>query len=179
MKLNKNLITTVAVLICVLGLAFSTNAQKRKTTGKKTRTSTSAATASATSAEVKAGAEKVSTQIKNVSKFIYNLGGVAQVIEDLDKDISAGKASRNASDLNSKNKQAVITTIRNLRAGLASLEVEFRTKPALRTYLFQIQGISDMTGKAEDEASAGQFTNSGRTLLLVIEKLSDTLAAMP
>jgi hypothetical protein len=32
---------------------------------------------------------------------------------------------------------------------------------------------------AEDQATAGQLTESGRSLLLVIEKLSDTLAALP
>ena len=36
-----------------------------------------------------------------------------------------------------------------------------------------------MAGRAEDQAAAGQVTESGRTLLLVIEKLSDTLAALP
>jgi hypothetical protein len=36
-----------------------------------------------------------------------------------------------------------------------------------------------MSGEAEDQAAAGQLTNSGKTLLLVVEKLSDTLAALP
>jgi hypothetical protein len=97
----------------------------------------------------------------------------------LDKDIAAGKTSRNATDLNNKNKQAVLTSIRNLRAGLVALEIEFRTKPGLKNYLFQIQGISDLSGTAEDQATSGQFTESGKTFLLVIEKLADTLAALP
>lgn len=179
MKLN--LIKAVVVFACLLGLSFSAEAQKRKTPVKKTKTAavTTANTPTVDPTEIKSGAEKVSTQLKNVSKFIYVLGGVARVIEDLDRDIAAGKASRNAADLNAKNKQSVINTIRNLRAGLAALEVEFRTKPALKNYLFQIQGITDMSGVAEDQASAGQLTESGKTLLMVVEKLSDTLAALP
>jgi len=176
--MKSNLIKYAAFFACLVCLALPANAQKRKTAGRKTKTAV-AANAIVPTAELKSGAEKVSTQIKNVSKFIYVLGGVARVIEDLDKDIEAGKASRSAADLNAKNKQSVITTIRNLRAGLAALEVEFRTKPALRTYLFQIQGISDMSGVAEEQATAGQLTESGKTLLMVIEKLSDTLAALP
>lgn len=170
-----NLIKFAAVIACLLSLAFSADAQKRRTPIKKARTS--AATTSV--AEIKSGAEKVSTQIKNVSKFIYNLGGVARIIEDLDKEIAARKASRNAPELNQKIKQDVIASIRNLRAGLVALEIEFRTKPALKNYLFQIQGLSDMSGRAEDQATDGQFTESGKTLLLVVEKLSDTLAALP
>jgi hypothetical protein len=177
MKTNKTLKTFVTAFVCLLCLTFSANAQKRKTPAKTTKPAVP--TAVLPSAEIRAGAEKVSIQIKNLSKFIYRLGDVARVIEDLDREIAAGKASRNAPALNAKNKEAVISTIRNLRAGFVALEIEFRTKPALRNYLFQIQGISDMSGTAEDQAVAGQMTASGKTLLLVIEKLSDTLAALP
>lgn len=176
--MNKDLIKLAVLGLCLLCFTFSVNAQKRKTTSKKTKTET-APTVSVTNSEIKSGAEKVSNQIKNLSKFIYSLGDVARVTEDLDREIAAGKASRNAPALNAKNKQAIVTTIKNLRAGFAALEIEFRTKPALKTYLFQIQGISDMTGIAEDQASAGRLTDSGKTLLQVIEKLTDTLAALP
>lgn len=172
-----NLTKSVVVCFCLLCFVFSANAQKRKTTTKKN--TRPAATKAVSNLEVKNGVGKVSTQIKNVSKFLYNLGGVARVIEDLDRDIATRKASRTAVALNTKNKQAVVTTMKNLRAGLVALEIEFRTKPALKTYLFQIQGISDMAGLAEDQAAEGQLTESGRTLLMVVEKLSDTLAALP
>ena len=173
-----NLIKSATISAFVLCLTFSANAQRRKTPSKRT-TRPAAATRTINSAEIKSGADKVSTQIKNLSKFIYNLGGVSRVIEDLDREIAARKASPNAPELNAKIKRDVITSIKNLRAGLVALEIEFRTKPALRNYLFQIQGISDMSGAAEDKAAAGQFSESGKTLLLVVEKLSDTLVAMP
>ncbi len=172
------LIKSTAVFACLLCLTLAANAQKRRTTSKKTTRPAAVATPTNT-AEIKAGAEKVSTQIKNVSKFIYNLGDVARIIEDLDKEIAARKASRNAPELNAKIKRDVLTSIKNVRAGLVALEIEFRTKPALKNYLFQIQGISDMSGTAEDQAANGQFTESGKTFLLVIEKLADTLAALP
>lgn len=177
MKTYKNSTKFAALLACLLCLTFSANAQKRKSPPRKTKTT--AATTAPTGSEIKAGAEKVSTQIKNVSKFIYLLGGIAQGIEEIDKDAKTGRISRATADRNEKNKQAVVTTITNLRAGLVALEIEFRTKPALRNYLFQIDGISDMSGTAEDQAAAGQLRESGKTLLLVIEKLADTLAALP
>ena len=174
-----NLIKFAALLGCLLSLSLAAQAQKRKPASKKIRTTTVANTTTATTAELKAGAGKVSTQIKNLSKFIYKLGDIAINTENLDREIAAGKASRNAPNLYQKNKQAVVASINGFRAGFAALEVEFRTKPALRNYLAQIQGISDMTGIAEDQAAAGQLVESGKTLLLVIEKLSDTLAALP
>jgi hypothetical protein len=175
------LIKSVVVLICLIGLSLSAAAQRRKTPARKT-TSKQATTSVSTAPnmlDIKDGAQKVSIQIKNVTKFIYVLGGVAKGIEDIDKDARAGKISRAVVDKNTQYKQNVIQSIRNLRAGLAALEVEFRTKPALKNYLANIQGISDMSGVAEDQAVGGQFTESGRTLLAVVEKLSDTLAALP
>lgn len=175
--MKTNLIKYIAVFACLLTFVVSTQAQKRRTT-KRVKTNVVGTTATNAS-EIKSSAEEVSTQIKNVSKFLYNLGGIARIIEDLDKEIAARKASRNAPELNAKIKQDVISSIRNLRAGLVALEIEFRTKAALKNYLFQIQGISDMSGRAEDQATDGEFTESGKTLLMVIEKLSDTLAALP
>lgn len=177
MKTIKKLMKLAAIFACLLCLTFSAAAQKRRTPNRKI--SSPAVSTTTNNNEIRAGAAKVSIQIKNLSKFIYSLGDVARVTEDLDREIAAGKASRNAPSLNQKNKQAVVSTIANLRAGLAALEVEFRTKPALKNYVFQIQGISDLTGTAEEEAAAGQLTQSGKTLLLVIEKLADALAALP
>lgn len=174
MKINQSIAKVSVVLLCLLCLTSAADAQKRRT--RSPRTTTSAPTANA---EIRSGAEKVSTQIKNVSKFIYLLGGVAKGIEDIDKQIKAGGISTDIANKNAQFKQEVLQSIRNLRAGLVALEIEFRTKPALKPYLFQIQGISDMAGTAEDQATAGQLTESGKTLLLVIEKLSDTLAALP
>ena len=177
MKTNKNLLKLAAFCAaCVLLLSASATAQKTRRTPTKRTTE---AAASASPSEIKEGAEKVSTQLKNLARFIYNYGNVAHVIEDLDADIKAGRASRNAPDLNRKNKNAVLATIRDFRAGLAALEVEFRTRPALKNYLFQINGITDIAGNAEDQATNGQFVESGKTLLQVVEKLSDALAAMP
>ncbi len=172
--MKNTLLKSAVICFCLLSFVCAAAAQKRKPTRKRAVRS-----AAVNVFEIKNGAAQVSTQIKNVSKFLFGLGGVARVIEDLDRDIVARKASRNASSLNTKNKQAVVTTIKNLRAGLAALEIEFRTKPELKNYVFQINGISEMAGIAEDQAADGQLTESGKTLLLVVEKLADTLAALP
>jgi hypothetical protein len=172
--MNKNFIRTGAALLCVLCFAFSAAAQKKKKT-----TATPTATTITNLADVKAGAAKVSIQIKNVSKFVYNLGIIGRSIEDLDIEIKAGKASQKGIDTNTRNKQAVMTGLRNIQAGLAALETEFRTKPGLRAYLLKIEGIAALCAQSEDFANAGQFLNSGKPLLTLIEKLSDTLEAMP
>ena len=130
--------------------------------------------------EIKSGAEKVSVQIKNVSKFIFILGGVAKDIEAIDADIRARKITRQASiDQNNQAKQSVVTAIKNLRAGIIALEEEFRNKPALRLYAVRVEGISNLVADAELQAGGGQLTESGKTLLMVVERLSDALVALP
>ena len=178
MKFNKNILTIFVTLAFIFALNLTAEAQKRRTKPKKKRT-TATKTINTHALEIRTNAEKVSTQIKNVTKFMYVLGGIARGIEDIDAVARTGRASREVVRKNNGFKQDVIVSIRNLRAGLAALEVEFKTKPALRNYLFNIQGITDLSGQAEDLALAGRFTDSGKSLLLVVEKLSDTLAAMP
>lgn len=185
MKAKNSFINLTIILVCLLGLTMTATAQKRRTTKRKTtkptatKTADTAVSKEAANAEFRAGAEKVATQIKNVSKFIFLLGSVAQGIEDVDKAVKAGNANRATADQNERNKQDVVTTIRNLRAGLAALESDFQNSPTLRLYIFHIQGISDISAIAEQQAANGQLTESGKTLLQVIDKLSDTVAALP
>lgn len=173
-----NLIKIAVVFACLFALNVSVEAQKRRTTKPKTNTTTNVANTNA-NAEIRSGAEKVSVQIKNLTKFIFNLGGIARVIEDLDREIAAKKASQNAPGINSKNKEAVLQSLRNVRAGLVQLEVDFRAKPELKNYNAQILGIADLSAQAEDLAVSGRFSESGKPLLLIVEKLADTLATMP
>ena len=175
--MKKNLLKITVFAICMLGFTFSADAQRRRATRTTKPKVTTESTIGKT--DVKMGAEKVSVQIKNTTKFLYLLGSVANGIETIDKDTRAGKVSREIQDKNTRFKKDVLQSIRNLRAGMIALEVDFRTKPALQRYLINIQGISDMTGRAEDLANGGQFVDSGKELLVVVEKLSDTLVIMP
>jgi hypothetical protein len=167
----KKLTILLLILVC---FGFTANAQKRKKNTGKTANPSVVATN-----EIREGANNVAIQLKKVSAFVYLLGGIARGIEDIDKDAKAGKLSRTISDKNETYKQNVIASIRTLRASLIQLESDFRVKPKLKPYLQSIQGITEISGVAEDQASNGEMVNSGKTLLQVIEKLTDTLVALP
>jgi len=100
-------------------------------------------------------------------------------IEKVDEEIRQGKASRAAIDQNDRNKDAVMQSIRNLRAGIVSLEVDFKSKEHLRIYSGSISGITQMMGVAEDQVGEGRVRDAGRTLLSISERLVDTIAAIP
>ena len=92
---------------------------------------------------------------------------------------AARKASQASIDLNNANKQKVLTAIRGLKDGLVALETEFKTKPALRVYLVNIQGISDLATQSETLATSGKFVSAKDQLHAVAQKLNATLTAMP
>lgn len=176
--MKKNLLKFTIFTLCILGFTFTADAQRRRPVKKTTKPKV-VTESTIGKTDLKMGAEKVSIQIKNSTKFLYLLGSVANGIEQIDSDARAGKVSREIQAKNEQFKKDVLLSMRNLRAGLAALEVDFRTKPTLQKYLVNIQGVTDMSGRAEDMANGGQFVESGKVLLLVVEKLSDTLAALP
>ena len=168
----KNLSKVILILACVFVLNAAAAAQRRGSKTKKTPPA-------ANNAAIKGGAVKVGIQLKNLTKSIFLLGSIAQGIEDIDKQVREGKASRELKAQNEQNKADVIASIRGLRAGLVAMEVDFRVKPELKPFLPQIEGIIDMSARAEDLAVAGRFTDTGKELLLIVEKLTDALVEMP
>jgi hypothetical protein len=82
-------------------------------------------------------------------------------------------------DDNVANKQKVLAAIRNLRGGIEALENDFTNKPTLRKFLLKIQGVSALGAQSEELAKANRFTDSRKPWLAVVEKLTDTLSAMP
>lgn len=170
----KSLLILVFAMSFIFGLSVNAEAQRKKRT---TKTTTPKVNTNAL--ELKKGADDVGIQLKNVTKFVFLLGGIASGIEQIDKDIKAGKASREVANKNAEFKQNVVSSINALRAGLVKLEVDFRTKPALKPYLPKITGIIQQSANAEDLAINGQLTAAGQELLIVVETLTDTLVAMP
>lgn len=175
----KSLIVFLFIFTFILGLSIDANAQRRRSKSKRTTATKPAGNNVVGAAAVKKGAEDVAIQLKNVSKFVFVLGGVASGIEAIDKDVRAGKASREIADKNAQFKDDVIASIRALRAGLIRLDVDFRSNTALRAYAVNLQNIGPLSAKAEDLALAGRFNDSGKELLLIVENLTDALVAMP
>ena len=165
-------------MLAIAVFAVSAQAQRRSTRRSSAKPAATATTAAASS-EIREGKMKVALQLNNVADFNYKLGGIATGLEDMDKLARQKPLSQGASSKHNANKQAVVQLIHNLQVGMAALEVEFRTKPGLKKFQFNVGGISALVGQSEDQAAGGQFVQSGRTLLQVIQKLSDTLVAMP
>jgi len=165
--------------ICLLLLPASLAAQNRQRTTTRKSTQKSRPAASQADAGARAeGAGRVADQIKILTRFLYLLGGVAKGIETADTAARAGEATQAQIEQTQKSKATVKDSLRNVREGLDQLEIDFRTKPELLRYYTRLAGVASGAATAEDQAAANQFDQAGRSLLNVVNRLTDVLLEM-
>src|SRR5213593_2574269 len=165
---------------CLLVLPAISLAQTRsRTTKRGTQSAKTQKTSAQPGAEARTnGATRVADQIKNLTRFVYLLGGVAKGIEQVDEAARKNEASPTALQQNDQNKATVKSSLRNVREGLDALEIYFRSTPGLEGYYRKLAGSASGAAEAEAQAGAGQFDRAGRTMLGVVNRLTDVLLAM-
>jgi hypothetical protein len=172
----------IFVVICLLLLSTTAFSQTRSRTTTKRPAQTAKTTktpADQAAAEVRnIGAEKVANQIKNLTTFLYLLGGVAKRIEENDVAARSNQGSPAVLQQNEQNKAKLRSTFQDFRVGLDQLEVYFRSTPELQGYYVKVVGSASGAADAEARAAAGQFDQAGRTLLGVVSRLTDVLVVM-
>lgn len=166
----------IALLITIVFLApVSGFAQTRKRTTQKS----SRGSAASKAAEIQRdGAARVAGQIKVMTKFIYLLGGVAKGLEAADDAARRKEASEADINKTNQSKATVRASIQTVREGLDKLEIDFRATPELQRYYIKLAGVAAGAANAEDQAAANQFDKAGRTLLEVVNHLTDVLLEM-
>lgn len=121
---------------------------------------------------------RVADHIKNLTRFIYLLGGVAKGIEQTDAAIRANQASPAIVEQVQKNKAVVISSLRTWREAMDKLEIDYRNNPDLQRYYIKLAGVASSAAAAEEQAAAGRYEQAGRTLLEVVNRLTDVLVEM-
>ena len=166
----------IAVLIVTITLFPLTGfSQARKRTAIKPSRSSAAPP---TSNIQRQGATRVADQIKLLTRFIYLLGGVAKGLEGVDDAVRRNEASPAILEQAKQNKATVRNSIQSVREGLDKLEIDFRTTPELQRYYIKLAGVASGAATAEEQAAANQFDKAGRTLLGVVNHLTDVLLEM-
>jgi len=169
----------IAVLTASFIVPSSVLGQTRNRSTKPKSSTSSAASAAQKTAQVRtAGATRVADQIKLLTKFVYLLGGVSSGIAQVDEAVRRKEASPEMVQKNQQSKLTVKTSIQGFREGLDKLEIDFRVTPELQPYYIKLAGVAAGAATAEEQAAANQFDASGRTLLNVINRLTDVLLLM-
>ena len=168
----------VMILMCMIVLSTTVMPQTRRRTPQRSSSRAAKATDAKFAAEVNAGRDSIVAEIKTLSQFLYLLGGIIKSVEAADQAIRTRDAAPTATQQNEQSKARIKTSLRSVREGLDKLESNFRLNPALRIYSFSVNGITRLGETAESQAAANRFDEAGRTLLKVVNQLTDALAAM-
>ncbi len=164
-------ITLLALILLAPSTAFS------QTRSRSSRQKSTAPAASQRAAQVRTqGATRVADQIKNLTKFMYILGGVTSSIAAVEE--AARRSGASPADQTAQSKALVKGTIQNIREGLDKLEIDFRATPELQPYYIKLAGVAAGAATAEERAAANQFDAAGRQLLNVVNRLTDVLLLM-
>jgi hypothetical protein len=171
--LKRITITLLTFVLLAPSTAFS-QTRNRSSSRQKSATTT---TATQRIAQVRTqGATRVAEQIKNLTKFMYLLGGVTSSIAAVED--AARKSGTSPADQTQQSKAQVRATIQNIKDGLDKLEIDFRTTPELQPYYIKLAGVAAGAATAEEKAAANQFDAAGRQLLNVVNRLTDVLLLM-
>ena len=164
--------------LIIAALIFSSTTAYSQTRKRSTATPARTTPAAKISEAQRQGAMRVADQIKNLTKFLYLFGGVSKGIEQMDEAARRNEASPAILEQAKNNKLTVKTSIENIRAGLDKLEIDFRTTPDLQRYYIKLAGSASGAAAAEQQAAANQFDQAGRSLLSVVNRLTDVLLEM-
>jgi hypothetical protein len=169
--LKRITITLLALILLAPSTAFSQTRRR-----SSSRQKPSAASAAQRVAQVRTqGATRVADQIKNLTKFMYLLGGVNSSIAAVE---DAARRSGASPEQAAQSKALVRTNIQNIRVGLDKLEIDFRATPELQPFYIKLAGVAAGAATAEEQAAANQFDAAGRQLLNVVNRLTDVLLLM-
>jgi hypothetical protein len=170
--------STIALLIVLAALCafpLASIAQK-KSTGAKGRRVVKPTPTPTPDTKVEAG--QVAEQIKSFSKFVYVYGKVVNGLAVAEDQAKQGKMSPAADAQNQKSRDVLVQNIRNLKVGLEGVARNFQNNPRLQIQYLKISFAVDAAGDAEKLATAGRYDEAGKSLVTVIERLTDTVMAM-
>jgi hypothetical protein len=129
---------------------------------------------------VRAAAERIATQAKTMSNFLYVYGGIVKGIERVENRAARdGTVSEAAATRMRETKESVVSSMRNVQEALKQMETDFQADPSLKLYYQRLNGISDDVGLAADAAAADQFDDAGKRLIAVVGVLLDALLPEP
>jgi hypothetical protein len=160
--------------------ASASTAQTRKRSAPKRTATPSTSYAEKQQAEIRAGRERIALQIKTLTQFLYLYAGISKGIE------TAEMVNRNSEQTAAglppeqvqRNRAKVKDSVYNVRVGLDQLEAFFRTNPVLTNYYSSISGVAKLGQTAETQAGAGNLDQAGKTLISVVNKLTDALVTL-
>lgn len=163
---------------CALALSATVEVSSAQARGRRTTTTTQRRRAPGTASSSRLGSTqanaariRLADQVKNLTRFLYLYGR-------LSKDLELTGAQAESNEVAGKTRTALLTNLGNVRQGLDQLEAQFRLTGGLAPHYAKLAGVARRAADAETKAAAGQFDQAGRSLVEVVNQLTDVLLEM-
>jgi hypothetical protein len=164
-----------AIILITLGAASQAPSFAQKQRQKK---SGAAKPKPTPTPDMRAEAAKVAEQIKYVSNFIYIYGKVVNGLQIADEQMKNNQASPEAKATNQENKDKLIISMNRLRAGLEGLASGFEGNQRMQVQYLKLAYATEASFEAERLAVAGRYEEAGKSLVAVVERLTDAIISM-
>ena len=171
-----------AVLLIALGALSQAHSFAQQQQQQKQRPRKPAAGAKAKPTpipDMRAEAAQVAAQIKKVSNFIYIYGKVVNGLQFADEQAkNENQTSAKIQALNKENRDKLVASIEGVRADIAQLAKGFEDNPRLQIQYLKVNSATGAAIDAERLAAAGQYDDAGKSLVAVVERLTDAIMSM-
>jgi hypothetical protein len=122
-------------------------------------------------------AARVAEQIKSIGRFLYLYGPVSKELAANEAALQGNQQS-SAAETVQRNKARLRDAFHNYRVQMDELETTFSGSSELRPYYTKLLGVAASAGQAEDAVAASRYDQAGRSLLDVMNRLTDVLVDM-
>ncbi|HEY8459217.1 MAG TPA: hypothetical protein VIM99_02495 [Blastocatellia bacterium] len=167
-----------AIILVTLGAASQAPSFAQKQRGKKPASATKSKPTPTPTPDMRSEAAQVAAQIKNVSNFIYVYGKVVNSLQIAEEQMKNDQVSPEAQARNQENKDKLITSMNKLRSGLENLASGFEGNQRMQVQYLKLAYATEASFDAERLAAAGRYEEAGRSLVAVVERLTDAIISM-
>ncbi|MGI9107530.1 MAG: hypothetical protein ACR2G4_14930 [Pyrinomonadaceae bacterium] len=169
-------VLSLACLLLLLPAELSAQSRQRRSSARRppatTATRGKKPAGNTAVAALQDGRGRVAEKIKTITNFVYLYGRFSKDFEN-----AVGPGGQPDAAANTL-KTRLVSSLQNIREGLDELELHFRTTPELERFYLRLAGVAAGAASAEQKATANQLDAAGRSLLEVVNRLTDVLQEM-
>jgi len=175
MTVLKRISMIVLASLLALSAATAFGQTRRRTTTRKGRATTTQSTATT---DARAAATRLAEQIKSLGRFLYLYGPISKDLASSEAGAQSTQSSPTATEAIQRNRAKLREVFQNYRAQMDELETLFSSSSGLRLYYTRLLGVAASAARAEDSVAAGRYDEAGKSLLDVMNRLTDVLLQM-
>jgi hypothetical protein len=175
--LKRILMIALACLLMLTALsAFGQTRRRTNSRGTSRSASTKNQGAASSSAPAQTAAVRVAEQIKSLGKFLYLYGPISKELAN--SEAGGQSQSPTATETMRQNRAKLRDVFQNYRLQMDELETLFSSSAELRQYYTKLLGVAASAARGEELVAAARYDEAGRSLLDVMNRLTDVLLEM-